>query len=155
MKYFLSLAAISTFIFACTATARFTGQQGISGKVVWLEGNLMPGIGDTTYRERLAGIPVQRKLFIYEPATSADAVKTSESEVLYSEIHSKLIKDVETNSDGTFQIELDPGRYSIFTLEEKGLFANIFDGEGIINPVTVEAGKFTEIQIKVNYKAFF
>ncbi len=38
---------------------------------------------------------------------------------------------------------------------EKGIFGNRFDVESFINPVTVHDNKFTEIQIPVNYKAFY
>ncbi len=155
MKYFLFLIVVSTVVFACVTTSSSTGQQGISGQVFWLEGNLMPSIGDTSYVKKAAGSPVQRTLYIYEPTTLSKLTKAKGSEILYSEIRSSLVKKIKTNDDGTFRVELPPGRYSVFTLEEKGFFANVFDGEGIINPVTVEDGIFTDLQIKINYKAFF
>jgi hypothetical protein len=50
-----------------------------------------------------------------------------------------LIRKIKTDKTGSFKANLDPGKYSIFVQEEDGLFANVFDGEGFINPVTVES----------------
>lgn len=154
MKYFLVFALMLIALLNCTATKNATGQSGISGQVFWLEGNLMPSIGDTTYQKRAAGIPIQRTVHIYE-ATKRNEVETVESGSIYTNVSSQLIMKTKTDKNGYFKVRLEAGKYSIFIQEDKGLFANIFDGQGIINPVTVETGKFTDIVIKVNYKAFY
>ncbi|MTI24563.1 hypothetical protein E1163_06360 [Fulvivirga kasyanovii] len=74
---------------------------------------------------------------------------------LYKEVPSELIKTVETDENGNFTVQLAPGRYSVFTKEEDGLFANVFDGEGNVNPVTVKQGEMTELNIDINYKAVY
>ena len=84
-----------------------------------------------------------------------DQVENSDISTLYSKVNTPLIQKIKTDENGAFQAELKPGKYSLFVREKDGLFANVFDGQGIINPVTVEAGKFTDIVIKVNYKAVF
>lgn len=155
MKYLLLSGVTVTIIISCSVAIINNQSQGITGWVVWLEGNLMPAIGDTKMEERLAGRPIQRTLYIHEPATPQETEKVQDSGVFYSEIHSRLVKKVRTDDSGTFRIELPPGKYSVFVLEKDGFFANIFDGEGHINPVIVEAGKFTELEIKVNYMAFY
>jgi hypothetical protein len=114
----------------------------------------MPSVGDNTYQQRAKGTPVQRTVHIYE-ATQQAQVKTVESGSIYTDVTSQLIMKTRTDKNGYFRARLKPGKYSIFIQEDKGLFANIFDGQGIINPVTVEAGKFTDIVIKVNYKAVY
>jgi hypothetical protein len=47
MKNILYLFLVIFLIFSCSITQKVAGQQGISGKVIWLEGNLMPSIGDS------------------------------------------------------------------------------------------------------------
>lgn len=128
--------------------------QGIAGKVLWLEGNLMPGIGDEpeVNSKRFKGQPVQRTLHIYELTTMDEA--TSEG-VFFENIQTPLVKKVETNKEGEFVVSLPEGRYSVFTEEEEGLFASTFDGEGNINPVSVKEGEITTITIEVNYKAAY
>jgi hypothetical protein len=155
MRNFIFISAMATIIAACSVAMKNNQSQGITGKIVWLEGNLMPAIGDTTMAQRMAGRPVQRTIYIYEPTVGDETEKTQDAGMFYSKIHTKLVKKVNTDGKGTFRIVLPPGKYSVFVLEEKGFFANIFDGEGYINPVIVEAGKFTEMVIKVNYMAFY
>ena len=154
MKYFLSFALIGFIFLACSIPKNTAGQQGISGHIFWLEGNLMPTIGDTTYQKRAAGRPAQRTVFIYE-ATKREQAELANIGSFYSEVNTHLIKKIKTDESGNFKVILAPGKYSIFIQEEEGLFANIFDGQGIISPATVEIGKFTDIIIKVNYKAFY
>ncbi len=155
MKYFLSIITIPLIVAACSMATKSNQPQGITGRVLWLEGNLMPSVGDTTMTDRLAGKPVQRTLYIHEATTPDETVKVQNSGIFYSEIQTRLVKKVKTDGSGTFRAELPPGKYSIFVQEKDGFFANIFDGEGHINPVTVEEDKFTEIEIKVNYMAFY
>jgi len=154
MKKYLYYCLVIVLLFACAIPQKSTKQQGISGKVLWLEGNLMPTIGDSTYQQRANGIPVQRMVLIFE-ATTKEQVETSNISTLYSKVNNQLIEKIDTDENGEFMITLAPGKYSLFVQEKEDLFANVFDGQGIINPVTVEAGKFTDIVIKVNYKAVF
>jgi hypothetical protein len=155
MKYLLLISVAATIIMACSVASKNKQQQGITGKIVWLEGNLMPAIGDTTMTERMAGRPVQRTLFIHEPTTPDETERVPDSGMFYAKINTRLVKKVETDGNGIFRVVLPAGKYSVFVLEEKDFFANIFDGEGHINPVLVEEGKFTEIEIKVNYMALY
>jgi hypothetical protein len=139
---------------SCVLPQKTQGQQGIKGQVVWLEGNLMPSVGEEPPLNPKKGKPVQRTLFLYE-ATEKDQTVPGKSAVFYNQINSKLVKKVATEEDGSFKVNLPPGKYSIFVLEEDGYFASTFDGQGIINPVIVEPQKYTEIVIEINYKAAY
>jgi len=155
MKNILYLFLVIFLIFSCSINQKVSGQQGISGKVIWLEGNLMPSIGDSANNKIQArGIPIQRTILIYKAVKRSDT-ESGVSPSFYSIVKSKLIRKIKTDKTGSFKANLDPGKYSIFVQEEDGLFANVYDGEGFINPVTVENGKFTGIVIKVNYKAAY
>jgi hypothetical protein len=51
---------------------------------------------------------------------------------------------------------LPEGQYSIFVWEDgKGLYANGFDGQNNIFPVTVQKGKVEPITITVDYMAAY
>jgi hypothetical protein len=102
----------------------------------------------------MMGIPIQRTILIYKAVKKSDT-ESGTSPSFYSMVKGKLIRKIKTDKTGSFKANLDPGKYSIFVQEEDGLFANVFDGEGFINPVTVESGKLTGIVIKVNYKAAY
>jgi len=154
MKTILHLALVISILFGCSLFQKSDAPQGITGRIVWLEGNLMPTIGDKTYSNKASGIPIQRTIWIYNAVKRSDT-NTGHSPLFYSEVHGKLIRKIKTDKNGFFRIKLNAGKYSVFVQEEAGLFANVFDGEGFINPVTVETGKFTDVVIKVNYKAVY
>lgn len=152
MKFLIFSAII--VLAAVTKRCEPTIDQGLAGEVRWLEGNLMPTIGEEpeTDDEKRKGEPVQRELHIYELTTMDEA--TAEGTFFY-DIQSPLVKTVESDKDGYFQVELPAGRYSVFVQEEEGLFANIFDGEGNINPVEIKNDEVTKITIEINYKAAY
>jgi hypothetical protein len=140
MKY-LTLA----FVF-CTFSV--FAQQGIKGKVEWVSGNQMPGPG----KKESAAQPIVRKIHVYEATTIA---QTSQNGVFFSNITTKLIKTVKSKKNGQFCIKLPPGEYSLFIEEEKGLFANSFNGQNRIQCITVKKGEFSSITIEVNYEAAY
>lgn len=122
--------------------------QGLQGTVYWSEGNMMPGPG----KDHQSKKGVEREVYVYKAVKSAD---TEREEQLFSTVNSELVGKVKTDDNGKFVISLAPGKYSVFTKEEGGLFASIFDGEGYINPVVVESNEVTEITIDINYKAAY
>ncbi|HYC84638.1 MAG TPA: carboxypeptidase regulatory-like domain-containing protein [Chryseosolibacter sp.] len=123
-------------------------KQGICGNVVWEEGNRMPGPQSKTTTPK----KIQRELYFYEPVSRQEATMR---DGLYTEIRAVLVKTISTGPDGTFKVDLPPGEYSLFSKEDEGFFANIYDASGRINVVEVKAGKFTEVSFRVNYKAFY
>jgi hypothetical protein len=123
-------------------------QQGICGKVVWLEGNQMPGPGAKPTKP--AGIV--REVYIYEAVTTQQC---TEENGFYKNIKTPLVAKVKSRKDGSFKVKLKPGIYSVFVKEQEGLWANLFDGEGRINPITVSDKNWTTIVFEVNYKAAF
>lgn len=153
MKKLLIILISILFLSGCINQKNSLGDQGIIGEVRWIEGNLMPAIGDTSYIERAKGIPIERDIYIFKAVKQEDAV--SAGGTFYKSINGELVYRLESKRDGTFKVNLPPGKYSIFVMEKDGYFANIFDGDNYINPVTVQANNFTEIQIQVNYKAFY
>lgn len=121
--------------------------QGIKGKVLWLEGNFMPGPGMNK-----EGEPVAKELYIYPLINTSEIKKTGH---FYEVPDQEPVKIVESDKNGTFKVGLAPGSYSLFTMEEKGLYASLQDGEGNIHPVDVKEGEYTEVTFKVDYKAVY
>jgi hypothetical protein len=139
------------FLCLCFFSCR-TGQtisQGISGKVLWFEGDLMPGID----KEPVEGIPVEREIYIYQPTTAGEA--EVQDHVFYSEIKTEMVKKIKTGPEGDFKIKLDPGTYTLFVKETKGLFANKFNEAGYLNAVEVVKGEITDILIRIDYRAAY
>lgn len=125
--------------------------QGIIGTITWIEGNQMPMIQDGENPEKGAK-KVERTLHIF-PLTNISDVKVEEG--LITSIATTKVKEVKTDGSGKYAVDLSPGRYTILTVEENGLFASIFDGEGNIQPVTVKENEWTLLDILINYKAYY
>ncbi|MBN7811489.1 carboxypeptidase regulatory-like domain-containing protein [Algoriphagus sp. H41] len=127
--------------------------QGITGTLTWVEGNQMPSISDGDNTEAKASAKgIQRTVRIY-PLVKFQDLKVEEG--LYTAIAEKPLTEVESDENGTYSVQLSPGRYSVFVVEKGGLFANIFDGEGYVQPVTVKESEWTLLDIEVNYKAVY
>lgn len=125
-------------------------KQGIQGQILWEGGNQMPSPDAPPSRGRRG---VERTVYIYELTNSRQATTTVG--VFHTNIQTKLITHVKTDANGNFAVNLKPGRYSLFTKEEQGLYANLFDGDMNIFPVEVQEGEVTEVEFLVNYNAFY
>ena len=123
-------------------------RQGVTGQVLWLEGNLMPGPGRNTTQ----GEPVVREIYFYNPVKMKD-LKGSGN--LYEEVPGEAVAVATSDTEGNFSVKLKPGQYSVFTKEPQGYFASSFNGEGVVNPVKVQENEITEMNIKINYKAVY
>ncbi|GAA4435102.1 hypothetical protein GCM10023188_26810 [Pontibacter saemangeumensis] len=124
-------------------------EQGIAGKVLWQSGNQMPSPDAPPSK----GKGVQRTVYVYQLTNGAQASTTDG--VFHTNIQTDLVTQVQTDANGNFAVSLKPGRYSLFTKEEKGLYANLFDGENNIYPVEVEEGQVTSVEFLINYEASY
>jgi hypothetical protein len=73
----------------------------------------------------------------------------------YYQINSKLVSSVESDLTGFFQIELDPGKYSLFVWEDTCYYSNGFDGQGNIYPVEVDSCAISEVRFDITYEAAY
>lgn len=148
IAFFIILMALA---FSCK-TAKKDG-QGIQGQVFWLEGNQMPQIAKEGENvERPAKKGVKRTVKIHE-LTHINQARLGDA--LFGDIETPLVKEIETDESGNFSVELPVGRYSIFTVEEDGHFANILDLDSYINPFEVKEGEWTQADILINYQAAY
>ncbi len=115
---------------------KVTIKQGVWGDVWFWSGNFMPiGRGEICQ--------VKRKLHVYELTTFSD-VEQIEYTSFYSAINTKLVTIVESDNEGFFQIELEPGYYSLFVKEDGKFYSNLYDSNGIF-PVTIEQDIVSEV----------
>jgi hypothetical protein len=142
---------MALFTFSCKTNKVDT--QGIQGQVFWIEGNQMPQVME---KAEISGgaekTAAQRVLRIHE-LTHINQARLGDA--LFGDIETPLIAEVETDEEGKFSVELPAGKYSIFTVEENGYFANIFDLDSYINPFQVLKGEWTQADILINYKAAY
>jgi hypothetical protein len=126
--------------------------QGIKGTVVWLEGNMMPSYGDKKKVVENNGKPIVRKIYFCKPTKMSELENNG---TIFQGVAERMFRFISSDEKGNFSINLATGKYSVFTEEATGFFANSFDGEGYINVVEVKEGEMTELNIKVNYAATF
>ncbi len=131
------------FVIACAST-----KQGIEGQLSWVTGNQMPGPD----KKPSALVGVEREVYIYPAITLTDVESDGG---FISKVNKPLIQQVKSDAQGRFKVSLKPGIYSILVKEEKGLFANRFDGQNHINPVTVKPGERTSVIIVIDYEAAY
>lgn len=124
--------------------------QGISGTVTELTGNQMPMKGAIPPSPR----PVLTTVLVYEP-THVSQVNRVGTTALYTDIRTKQVASVDTDSTGAFQVALPVGSYSLFVKTAKGYYANLFDTENNIALFKVEEGQVTMVRLSVTDKAVF
>jgi len=124
--------------------------QGIEGYIYLVSGNQMPS------PDRRPSPPkgIKSTLYIY-PLTNINQVTQRQQSPFYSAIKTKIIKKTESDSTGFFKVQLEPGKYSVFTKKGALFYANIFDNYNNIAPVEVFAGKLTKVEIKIDFNATY
>ncbi len=140
----LLTCALTIFILNISAAQK----QGVQGQLYWVTGNQMPAPDRSHVPQR----GVMREIFVFEVATPSD-VELEDG--FFKKVHTKFVARAFSKPNGTFKIRLAPGTYSIFVKEDKGLYANIFDQENHISPVTVLPRKYSWITISINYSASY
>ncbi len=125
-------------------------EQGLRGTINFMEGNHMPGTGPRTGSTK----PVAREILIYEK-TGPGQVKQESESTFYTQIRTRKIASVWSDNNGRYEVKLPPGTYSVFVKEAGKLYANLSDGQGYINTVTINSNEFTNLDIAINYKAAY
>ncbi len=123
-------------------------KEGIQGQVFWLSGNQMPGPGKSISPQH----GVTREIIVYKAATLKDV---EQSDQFFNNVKTELVTKAMSKVDGSFKIKLPPGKYSVFTQEPKGLFANIIDKDGCVSCVEVRPKKYAWMIITVDYEAAY
>ena len=124
--------------------------QGIEGYIYYISGNQMPS------PDKKSSPPkgIKTTLYIYQ-LTNINQVTRQGQSPFYSFVKTKIIKKTESDSTGYFKVQLEPGKYSLFTKNGALFYANIFDNNNNIAPVEVIAGKITKVEIKIDYTATY
>lgn len=126
--------------------------QGICGTVLEKQGNHMPS--PDAPRPNANGTPVEREVLIF-PLLNLNQIDAGDNGFINSVRDAKPIKIVKSGKDGSFCASLPTGRYTVIVREPKGLYANLFDTQSNIFPVTVSKDKTAKIIIDISHQAVF
>ena len=124
-------------------------EQGIEGHIYLVTGNQMPMKGKPVQRH---GKGIVREVWIYKATTMQQAEGQTP---LFTKISTSLAAKVKSDSTGHYQAALPAGLYSVFVKERNQFFASETEGEGILNPAEVVAGKVTSRNVTVNIGAAY
>lgn len=125
---------------------------GIWGTVSSMEGDCMPTVPPAT--NTCTHCAVKRTVKVYAYTHISQATPLPGRGGFYSSLSTPLVAETTTDDNGFFQLNLPPGTYSVFVMENGNLYASSMDGSGGINPVTVTAGPQKTDQ-RMTYKAVF
>jgi hypothetical protein len=146
MKISVVLSGILFLI--VTASTLYGQRQGIRGQVFWVSGNQMPGPGKSASPQ----LGIQREIYIHNVTT---VEKENQVGPFFNEVKSEFVTKVLSKPDGSFKVKLPPGEYSVFVKEPNGLFANLVEGDGKINPVSIPLKRFVWMTITIDYEAVY
>ncbi len=124
--------------------AEVTITQGLWGDVWFFEGDFMPTCPQGHVRA------VSREVVVFESTTLEDATPGSTPE-FFSEIHKQEIARTTSDRTGFFQVELPPGNYSVFIVENDEYYMCYFGDDMSLTPVTVISGEVTDVLLNITY----
>ncbi|MBS1627913.1 MAG: carboxypeptidase regulatory-like domain-containing protein [Bacteroidetes bacterium] len=148
------LVSVVLFL-SCSSTRRNKSSnaksfQGIEGYVVKVVGNQMPMVDAPPSKPQ----PVITTVFIYDSTNIKEVTQVNQSP-FYSNLKTRLITTVQSDSLGHFSVSLPEGKYSLFVKVKGMYYANLYDEKNNIFLVTVEKNKPTKVEIKLSNEAVF
>jgi hypothetical protein len=125
--------------------------SGIQGKVHLLSGNKMPSPprrpGDSIHLSS-GGPGVKSTICVFELTNDSEIVRKGNSPWCEA-VHTRLLRQIDTDDEGNFAIPIPPGTYSVFTKKGGLFYASRRDERNNIAPVIVLPGKMTRVDCNV------
>jgi len=132
-----------------TVSAPADTSQGISGKLIFKEGNFS-STEELPEEGKIFGI--EREIYIY-PLTSLKESELAEGD-FFKTISTTPLDTILTQQDGTFKLPLEVGKYSLVINEGGRLYSKI-SPDYYLFPVKVEKNKLTNVVFEVDYMAHY
>ncbi len=127
--------------------------SGVYGRVLWREGNWMPGDGSGGGSEW----PLQATVAAFPVVLEADATPDSSNPDAYGRFQFPSATPVATaasDSDGCYALALDPGDYTVVSDDSGAWYCNSYSADGLC-VVTVGSSGAVELNITVDYMAAY
>ena len=136
--------------------SKITIDQGISGTVIYMEGNFMPvvisGPDDLSLYDFGISIPLQKTVQLYEYATSPDVRYSDTSSVFIDSIGTNMISETTSDAEGFYQLSVsDTGTYSIFVIYDGKHFVEYWSSGQGINTIKIIADSVLQHNIHIDH----
>ncbi|MDO6432814.1 hypothetical protein Q4E93_19560 [Flavitalea sp. BT771] len=119
--------------------SKVTITNGIWGTLSLLTGDCMPLRSPN--KTSCSNCPVKRTMRIYERTTTAQATPANEKG-WYDSFSTRLLKEFSSDDNGFFQVEIDPGAYTLVVMDSGKIYAfGGADGQGDICLINITGGK--------------
>ena len=128
---------------------KVTISQGIWGDVWFWKGDFMPGCPNGTITA------VARELRIHELTNWEQVDHVPHRSTFFTAIHTPLVATVHSDDTGFFEVELPPGSYSLFSVEDTLFYSPGGDGVGNIFPVLVPEGEVADGHFNITYMSAY
>ncbi len=119
--------------------------QGIEGTVFLKAGNRMPAPNRKPSNPKVG---IRATVFIYELTNISQVDRVGETPY-YQAIHTRLVRQADTDDKGHFKVLLPAGHYSLFTKKDSLFYASRRDEKNNLAPTEVLPGKMTKIDCSV------
>ena len=118
------------------------GEQGVTGKIMQMRGDFMPGPGAVRGKKA----PVSCTVNVYAGKVAAGAAADKRPKVMAS---------AKSDKDGNYRIALEPGTYTVIPdMGEMGA-PSIMDGEGNLPTIEVKKGQWVQYDVTDTSQATF
>lgn len=148
IKQIATPSVLTILLFIFVSCSRDT--VPVRGDVVRVVGNQMPS------PDLPPSIPAgyAAEVHFYEAARASGAKPAG----LASHYHStgtRLVRRVTSGRDGRFRLRLPEGVYSVMLARDSLSYANILDGNGILNPLEVRRGARVRMRLLADWDATY
>lgn len=122
----------------------------ISGTATRKTGNQMPSPDAPPSQ----GIPLEGMVCFFALSNLKKATATGDNG-FYAALGTPMVKEVRTDKNGRFHLNLKPGVYSVLIRKDSLFYSNITDMEGNINPVRVIKGEKLTLRLVGDWDAVY
>lgn len=122
----------------------------INGKVQRVFGNQMPS-PDVKNEEPIG---FEATVFFFEPTLINMGMPTGE-QGLFLMANKKLVAKVLCAKDGSFNLKIKPGKYSVLLGKDGQYYSNISSLDGLINPVDINKKENRALVLKADWGAIY
>jgi hypothetical protein len=91
---------------------------------------------------------IRATIYVYELTNISQVDRVGETPY-YQAIHTRLVRQADTDDKGHFKVSLPAGHYSIFTKKDTLFYASRRDENNNLAPTEVLPGKMTKIDCSV------
>ena len=146
--FIIALLCVITLMTSCKKDPSIT--QGVYGTVIERYGDWMPG-STADHGER----PIACDVYVYEYTMLSDFGGGISVNYPIDAMPKPFVAKTTSNAKGFYEINLAPGTYSIFLLDDGKLKAgNGLDDVGGITPVTINSDEKIELQLVLDHAVY-